>query len=47
MSILAQVTFFDVAVALLITALIDRLLCALPPGIIGPGGWLIDTGSQD
>ncbi|MCC5975333.1 MAG: hypothetical protein JJT81_14955 [Rubellimicrobium sp.] len=47
MSVLAQISFFEVAMAMLTTALIDRLVCVLPPGMVGPGGWLIDTGAED
>lgn len=45
---LAQVSF-DNVVAAFITCLVFRefMIFALPDQIAGPGGWLIDTGSDE
>ena len=47
MVFLADITFFDVTMALLAVAVIDRALCYLPPDMVGPGGWLFDTAARD
>jgi len=47
MSLLSQITFFDVTMALLVVAMIDRALCYLPEAMVGPGGWLLDTDTEN
>lgn len=47
MVFLADITFFDLSMALLAVALIDRILCHVPPELVGPGGWLFDTTTRD
>jgi hypothetical protein len=47
MPILAAITFFDLSMALLAVAVIDRALCHVPTDVVGPGGWLWDTGARD
>ena len=43
----SNVTFFEVGMGLLVFGVAERLLFALPSSIVGPGGWLLDTGSAD
>ncbi len=46
MTILADITFFEVAMSLLAVGVIERLMYRLPVEAVGPGGWLLDTGSE-
>ena len=46
MQAFADVTFFDVARALVVTGLVERLFCLLPDSAVGDGGWLLDTGAD-
>ncbi len=48
MSILGQISF-DEVVAAFVTCMVLRevFIFALPDHIAGPGGWLIDTGSEE
>lgn len=48
MEFLAQISF-DEVVAAFVTCLVIRevLIFVLPDHIAGPGGWLIDTGSEE
>ena len=43
---IADVTFFELAAALVVTGLIERALCLLPATAVGDGGWLLDTGAE-
>lgn len=48
MEILTQISFDEVVAAFLACLLIrEVLIFALPDHIAGPGGWLIDTGSDE
>jgi hypothetical protein len=47
MSYLSQITFFEVTMSLLAVGLVERLLYRLPVEVVGPGGWLLDTGRSD
>ncbi len=47
MSLLSQITFFEVMMSLLAVGLAERLLYRLPVTVVGPGGWLVDTGSAE
>jgi len=46
MIVFADVTFFEVALSLLAVGLIERALYLLPSDMVGPGGWLLDTGTD-
>ena len=48
MNFLASISF-DEVVAAFVTCLVVRevLIFALPDAVAGPGGWLIDTGSEE
>lgn len=47
MDVLKTVTFDQIAYSLFIFALARTLLVAyVPDNLIGPGGWLIDTGEE-
>ncbi|MFM2356940.1 MAG: hypothetical protein RLZZ528_2676 [Pseudomonadota bacterium] len=48
MSLLSQISF-DELVGSLVVCLVLReiMILALPDRIAGPGGWLIDTGSDE
>ncbi|GGL76102.1 hypothetical protein [Wenxinia marina] len=41
---IADVTCFEVVVSLLAVGVAERLLYLLPASVVGPGGWLLDTG---
>lgn len=43
----SHVTFFELGVSLLAIGVIERLLLTLPEEVVGPGGWLLDTGEAD
>ncbi len=43
----ADITFFEVAMALVAVGVIERLLYLLPEQVVGNGGWLLDTGAPD
>ncbi len=48
MQYLAQITFDDIVMSLLVCAVLrEAMILALPDRIAGPGGWLIDTGVED
>ena len=48
MSFLGQISFDDIVCALIVCLVIREIMIAvLPDHIAGPGGWLIDTGSED
>lgn len=42
----AGVSFFDLAMALLVVGLVERALYLLPADMVGDGGWLLDTGPE-
>lgn len=47
LSLFAEITFTEVMVAALAVGLIDRAACRwLPDHVAGPGGWMIDTGTE-
>lgn len=46
MSLFTEISFFEVAMSLLALGLIERALYLLPSDIVGPGGWLLDTGAD-
>ena len=43
---IADVTFLEIAGALVLTGLIERALYLLPESAVGAGGWLLDTGAE-
>jgi len=43
----SNVTFFEVGMGLLVFGVAERILLALPADVVGPGGWLLDTGGAD
>lgn len=43
MTILSNITFFDLSMALLVIGCIDHLVCYLPESMVGPEGWLLKT----
>ena len=47
MFLLADVTFLDAAAALVLIGLAERIVLWLPEGTVGPGGWLLDTGTAE
>lgn len=48
MSILAQISFDELVAAFVVCLVIrEVLIFALPDDIAGPGGWFIDTGSDE
>ncbi len=46
MTFFADVSFFEVAMSLLAVGVIERALYLLPADMVGPGGWLLDIGSD-
>lgn len=48
MSLLSQISFDEIVGSLVVCLVIrEIMILALPDHIAGPGGWLIDTGSND
>ena len=45
--ILSEVTFFEVAMSLVAVGVIERFIYLLPADMVGPGGWLLDTGTEN
>ena len=45
--ILSEVTFFEVAMSLVAVGVIERFIYRLPADMVGPGGWLLDTGTEN
>ena len=43
----AEITFFELGMTLIALGVIERLLYLLPRDVVGPGGWLLDTGAAD
>ena len=43
----AEISFFEVAMSLLCVGLVERAMHMLPAEMVGPGGWLLDTGTED
>jgi hypothetical protein len=43
---LSDISFFEVAMSLLAVGLIERVIYLLPTEVVGPGGWLLDTGTE-
>lgn len=41
----SDVTFTEVCMSLLVVGLIERIVVRLPEDMVGPGGWLLDTGA--
>jgi len=46
MSLFSDISFLEVAMSLLALGLIERGLFLLPSDMVGPGGWLLDTGTD-
>ena len=44
---ISDITFFEVGMSLLILGAIEQVLIRLPEDMVGPGGWLLDTGNAD
>lgn len=47
MSFLTHISFYELALSLVTLGVVERLVHLLPTDIVGPGGWLLDTGTQD
>lgn len=48
MNFLAQISFDEIVGSLLVCLVMRELMIlALPDHVAGPGGWLIDTGSEE
>ena len=45
-SLFADITFFEVAASLLVVGLVERVVIRLPEEMVGPNGWLLNTGSK-
>ena len=45
-SMFADITFFDVAMSLIALGMIERVVVRLPETVVGPNGWLLNTGSK-
>ena len=43
----AEISFFEVALSLLAVGVIERFIHLLPAAMVGPGGWLLDTGAEN
>lgn len=44
--ILSDISFFEVAMSLMAIGVIERFIYLLPTAMVGPGGWLLDTGAE-
>ena len=42
---LNDITFFEVGVSLIVLGVIEQVYIRLPEDMVGPGGWLLDTGA--
>lgn len=45
--IAAEISFFEVMLSLLAVGVIERFIYLLPITAVGPGGWLLDTGTEN
>lgn len=45
--ILSDISFFEVAMSLIAVGLVERVIYRLPADMVGPGGWLLDTGTEN
>lgn len=45
--LLSEISFFEVALSLLAIGVIERFIYLLPEAMVGPGGWLLDTGTEN
>lgn len=45
--ILSDISFFEVTMSLLAVGVIERFIYLLPTEVVGPGGWLLDTGTEN
>lgn len=45
--IASGLSFFEIGMGLIALGVVERLLLALPEEVVGPGGWLLDTGGAD
>lgn len=41
-----EVTFFEIGMSLIVVGVIEQIVVRLPADMVGPGGWLLDTGAQ-
>jgi hypothetical protein len=44
-ALLSDVTFTEVCLSLVVLGVIERIMVRLPEEMVGPGGWLLDTGT--
>jgi hypothetical protein len=44
--VLSEISFFEVAMSLLAVGVVERFIYLLPAEMVGPGGWLLDTGTE-
>ena len=42
-TLFADITFFEVAAALIVVGLVERIVIRLPETVVGPEGWLLTT----
>jgi hypothetical protein len=45
--IVSDISFAEVALSLLAVGVIERFIYLLPVEMVGPGGWLLDTGTEN
>lgn len=41
----AEISFMDLGLGLVAVGIAERIALNLPEDMVGPGGWLLDTGS--
>ena len=46
MTLLADISFFEITMALVTVGVIERLVAFLPEEMVGPEGWLLQTGKS-
>ena len=44
---ISQISFLELGLTLITLGVIERCLHCLPSDIVGPGGWLLDTGEAE
>ena len=44
MTLFADITFFELTMALVFVGSVERLVAYLPEEMVGPNGWLLTTG---
>ncbi|SMY08710.1 hypothetical protein [Flavimaricola marinus] len=44
-ALLNDISFFEVCASLLVVGCVEQIFVRLPEDMVGPGGWLLDTGA--